>query len=259
MAAQLVLGSANELSGSLGAGSNYVALGPVGQVYGAAPPAFNHSQKVHSFDQAYDLDAADTNRPTLNVAATNVVTDATSSGIGVDSIGVQATSDAATANFLLTDYPKFALGVLGLSVSATLVHSESDASYVFGPDRCFLGGTASFGSLVIGGGLIGKTLTFSGTAAANTILYHSPTVTITLDKQVLSDFLPPGAIQPGGPMLPASGASAANGTVPIIAPNQITTDAIDIHLNHAPAFGLALSGDITLGVTSASLFPPLHA
>ena len=39
----------------------------------------------------------------------------------------------------------------------------------------------------------------------------------------------------------------------------ITTDALDIHLNNAHLFGRAISGDITFGVTSASLFPPLHA
>jgi hypothetical protein len=89
------------------------------------------------------------------------------------------------------------------------------------------------------GALIGETLTFSGDAAANTILYRSPSVTITLDKQMLSEFLPPSASSPTGP-------------------NQITTDALDIHLNNAHLFGRTISGDITLGVTSAALFPPLH-
>jgi hypothetical protein len=263
MFSQLVLGSANEVSGNLSDGAGNVSLGPVGEVYGTAPPAFNHSRKVHSFDQAYNLDATDPNRPTLNIAATNVVTDVTSSGLGIDNVGIRATSDAASANFVLTDFPKFALGILGLSVSATLVHSESDASYVFGPDRGFLGGEASFGSLVIGGALIGKTLSFSGTAAADTILFHSPTVTVTLDKQTLSGFYPPGPIQPGGPMIPASVALPVGPPLPIppiaIAPNQITTDAIDIQFTNASVFGRTFSGEITLGVTSASLFPPLHA
>ena len=79
-----------------------------------------------------------------------------------------------------------------------------------------------------------------GDAAANTILYQSSTVTITLDKQTLSDFLPPSTVAP-------------------IGPNRITTDAIDISLNNAHLGGQTLSGDIALGETSASLFPPLHA
>ena len=61
-----------------------------------------------------------------------------------------------------------------------------------GPNRGFVAGDASFGSLTISGSLVGfKTLKFSGDAAANTVLFHSSTVTITLDKRTLSDFLPP--------------------------------------------------------------------
>lgn len=88
--------------------------------------------------------------------------------------------------------------------------------------------------------LIGKTLKFSGDAAANTILYHSASVTVTPDQQTLSDFLPPSA--------PTA-----------IAPNQITTDALDIHLTNAHVFGKTISGDILFGQSSASLFPPVHA
>jgi hypothetical protein len=61
-------------------------------------------------------------------------------------------------------------------------------------------------------------------------------VTITLDKQTISDFLPPSA-----------GA---------VAPNRITTDALDIHLNNARLFGKTISGDIMLGKSSAALWPP---
>jgi hypothetical protein len=95
-----------------------------------------------------------------------------------------------------------------LDVRASFIHSESSASYVFGPDRGFLAGDASFGSLTISGALIGKTVTFSGTAAADTVLYSSPTETITLDKQTVSDFLPPSDTGVG--------------------PNRITRDALDI-------------------------------
>ena len=175
------------------------------------------------------------NQPTLQIDATNLVNTANSAGLGVDAVSTQATSDLGSANIVLTDNPLRDLSILGLSVSAKLIHSESDASYVFGPNQGFLGGGASFGSLMIGGALIGKTLTFAGTPTANTILYQSASVTITLDKQTLSEFLPPSGLAP-------------------IRPNRITTDAIDISLNHAHLFGTTISGDITLGETSASLF-----
>lgn len=85
----------------------------------------------------------------------------------------------------------------------------------------------------------GQTLTFHGEAAIDTIMYQSPTVTITLDKQTLSEFLPPS---------PASSAS------PPIMPNRITTDAPNIQFNNAQLFGTAISGNIAVGKSSASVF-----
>jgi hypothetical protein len=240
MFSQLVLSSADGLIGSLDVGNTQTSFGPVGEVSGAAPPAFHHTAGVVVFDHTYNLDPSNFLHPTLHIDATKIVNTVSSPGSGIDNISTQATSSIGSANFLLTDNPPDIVSILGLSVSATFVHSESNASYVFGPNRGFLSGDASFGSLTISGSLIGKILTFSGDAAANTVFYKSPTVTITLDKQTLSDFLPPSASGPVGP-------------------NQITTDALDIHLNNAHLFGRAISGDITLGVTSASLFPPLHA
>jgi hypothetical protein len=99
--------------------------------------------------------------------------------------------------------------------------------------------TRNFGSITISGSLVGfKTLTFSGHAAANTVLFHSSTVTVTLDKQTLSDFLPP----------------VAAGAAPRVLANRITTDALDIQLNKAPLLGQTITGDIRLGETSATHF-----
>jgi len=240
MFSQLVLSSADGLIGSLDVGSSQPSFGPVAEVSGAAPPAFHHTSSASVVDHTYNLDPSSFLDPTLHIDATRIFSIASSRGIGIDNISTQATSNIGSANFLLTDNPPDIVSILGLSVSATFVHSESDASYVFGANRGVLSGDASFGSLTISGALIGKMRAFSGDAAANTVFYKSPTVTITLDKQTLSDFLPP----------------SASGSV---GPNQITTDALDIHLNNAHLFGRAISGDITFGVTSASLFPPLHA
>jgi hypothetical protein len=77
-----------------------------------------------------------------------------------------------------------------LSVKATGMESESNSS--IGPNGdSFLSGDASFHSLTVTGALGGgETLTFSGSAAADMVLYKSSTVTITLDEQTL--LLPPG-------------------------------------------------------------------
>jgi hypothetical protein len=235
---RLLLSSADSLSGYLDAGRSQTSFGPVGQAAGAAPPAFHQTRRIAAFKHSYGGDAP--NQAFLQIDATNLVNTANSPGLGVDAISTQATSDLGSANIVLTDNALKDVSILGLAVSATLIHSESDASFVFGQTQGYLGGSASFGSLKIGGALIGKTLSFAGTPTANTILYQSASVTITLDKQTLSEFLPPSGLAP-------------------IGPNRITTDAIDISLNHAHLFGTTISGNFTLGETSASLFPPFHA
>ncbi len=71
-------------------------------------------------------------------------------------------------------------------------------------------------------------MTCSGNAAP--VLYKSSTVTITLDEQTL---LPPPTASSG-----------------IIGPT-ITTDAIDIQLNHAKFAGLTITGNFDIGQRSA--------
>jgi len=240
MSQPLVFSSADSLSGDLEVGSSQTSFGPIGLAAGAAPPAFDSTQTVDAFNQTYNLDHADPNLLTLQVQATKLVNNASSAGLGTDNISAQATANIQSPGFLLTDNPLSTLSFLGLSASATFINSNSDASYVYGPNRGSLSGDASFGSLTISGALVGgETLSFSGDAAANTILYKSPTVTITLDKQTLSDLLP------------------TSGPAPV-SPSRITTDALDIQLKNAPLSGNMISGDIVLGETTASLLPPLH-
>ncbi len=132
------------------------------------------------------------------------------------------------------------LSILGLSVEATGIHSDSNSSFMFGPNEGSHSGDASFHSLTITGALVGgETLKFSGDAAPDTVLYKSSTVTITLDEQML--LFPPAAT--GG----------------IIGPS-ITTDAIDIQFNNAKFAGQTITGDFAIGQSSASyaLMPP-HA
>jgi hypothetical protein len=161
---------------------------------------------------------------------------ASSAGLGVDEIGANGTADFSSAHFLLTDSVGTGPTVLGLSVAATGVHSDSNSSFVF-PDRGFLAGDASFHSLTITGALVGgRTLTFSGDAKPDTVLYSSPTVTITLDEQRL--LLPPTAT--GG----------------VIGP-MISTDAIDIQFHDAKLLGNTISGHFDFGQSSAN-FALIH-
>jgi hypothetical protein len=72
------------------------------------------------------------------------------------------------------------------------------------------------------------------------VLFHSSTVTITLDKQTLTDFLPP--------------VSAGAGPVPALLRDRITTVALDIQFNKAPLFGQTVTGDVRIGESSATYF-----
>jgi hypothetical protein len=99
-------------------------------------------------------------------------------------------------------------------------------------NRSSVTGNASFGSLNLSGALLGKTLTFSGDAAPNTVLFSSPTVTVTLDRQTVSDLI-------------------SSGLTKTLTPVGITTQAIDISLHDATLFGRSVSGDITIGQASA--------
>jgi hypothetical protein len=66
-------------------------------------------------------------------------------------------------------------------VEATGIRSDSNVS-----SAGSLTGGASFNLLTLSGELVnGDTLTFSGNAAPDTVLYKSSTVTITLDEQTL--------------------------------------------------------------------------
>jgi hypothetical protein len=236
----LVSSSADSFTGNLNADGLTTPIDPFAPVSGSAPPAYDDTSRMGSFDCTYDLTSAEANTLSLTMQATDMVNTAKSPGIGVDEIGASGAADLGSASFVLADSrgPMPSLSVLGLSVEATGVHSGSDSSFVFGPDTGSLGGDASFHSLKVTGALVnGDTLTFSGNAAKDTVLYSSPTVTITLDDQTL--MLPPAA------------------TSGIIGPT-ITTDAIDIQFNHAKFAGQTITGDFDIGQSSASyaLIPP---
>jgi hypothetical protein len=230
----IVSSSADSFSGILNADGFPTTIDRFAPVSGSAPPAYDDTRRIASFDHTYDLTSAEANTLSLTMQATHMLNNADSGGIGVDEIGASGKADLGSASFVLADRPgpMLPLSILGLSVEATGIHSDSNSSFVFGPNQGSLGGDASFHSLTVRGALVnGDTLTFSGDAAPDTVLYKSSTVTITLDEQTL--LLPPAA------------------TSGIIGPS-ITTDAIDIQFNHAKFAGQTITGDFAIGQSSAS-------
>jgi hypothetical protein len=235
---KLVSSAADSFSGSLNADGFMTTVAPFAQVFSSGPPAYDQTRSAPYFDHLYELTPAEANDLSFRMQATQMLNSASSAGIGVDEIGANGQADIGAASLLLTDtFGPTGLTALGLSVEATGIRSESDSSFVFGPNRGSLASDASFRSLTISGALLGgRTLTFSGDALPNTVLYSSATVTITLDKQ--SELLPPAAA--GG----------------VIGPT-IFTDAIDIQFNGARFFGNSISGHFDIGQSSAS-YPLIH-
>lgn len=231
----VVSSSADGLAVHLSFDGRATQVGPIAHVRGSAEPAYDHTASVARLDRTLGLEPGNPLDPNLRIQALGIHTEAASAGMGIDSVSASGTANVDSANFVLTDNPLFPrgiLGLLGLSVSASHIHAAADYSHVYGMNKSFVTGDASFGSLRLGGALIGKTLTFSGDAAPNTVLFSSPTVTVTLDRQIVSDLI-------------------SGGLTKTLTPEGITTQAIDISLRNATLFGKSVSGDIVIGEAAA--------
>ena len=150
---ELVSSSADSFSGNLDADGFTTTIGRSHRVSGSAPPAYDDTSRIASFDHTYDLTPAEANTLSLTMQATHMVNNAKSAGIGVDEIGASGAADLGSASFVLADTPgpMQPLSKLGLSVEATGVKSGSDSSFVFGPNEGFISGDASFHSLTVTG------------------------------------------------------------------------------------------------------------
>ena len=171
---ELVSSSADSFSGKLDADGFTTTIAPFHRVSGSAPPAYDDTSRIASFDRTYDLTPAEANTLSLTMQTTHMVNNAESAGIGVDEIGASGAADLGSASFVLADTlgPMLPLSIFGLSVNATGIRSGSDSSFVFGPNEGSLAGDASFHLLTVTGALVGgDTLTFSGNAAPDTVLY----------------------------------------------------------------------------------------
>jgi len=240
-AAPFISSSAYGLSVDLTFSGSATQYGPIASVEGGAPPAYDESRTVARLSDALSLAPGSPANPTLRIDAADITTRAASPGFGVDFISAHGETDLGSVGLVLATNPAppAGLGLLGLSLSASDVRSRADFSTLFGANRNFATGGASFGSLTLGGALIGTTLTFSGDAAANTVLFSSDTATVTLDRQSVASLI-----------------SCTVGAGCTTTPVGITTDALDIQLRDASLFGGVVSGDIIIGQSFAGRTAP---
>jgi hypothetical protein len=168
----------------------------------------------------------------LNLGASKA--SAANAGIGVDSEswGANAEVDSVQASINLNPLPPAGpFPQPFLNITADKVKADAGLSIVF-PSSDTVSSGAKIGHLKISGSALGAaTVHYSGSPAVNTVIYNSPTVTITLNKRELSGVI----------------------TCPpcMFTPHLIETDAVDIELHQAPWRGNKYSGHIVIGRTSA--------
>ena len=212
-------------------------LGPIGFVSHNNSGAYDKSVHVGSVNENAPI-VAQPVAPTIFINASGINSEVKSSGIGVDSETTQASASVDRAALMpnLNPLPPSGLPFPQpyLQVQSSGVSSQANFNTVF-PSFTSATGSSSVRSLKIIGSLVGTSpLTYSGSAPPNTVIYDSPTVTITLNKQIKEEVIT--CTLPGGCVTKVY---------------AITVDAVDISLNKADVDGYKITGDIVLGESQA--------
>jgi hypothetical protein len=211
-------------------------LGPVGKVSHDNNGTYDKTVHVGKINETAPI--IDQNpTPTIFLNAGDVNSEVKSSGIEIDSETSQATSSIGNASLMLNlnPLPPSANSVVPipyLQVMGKNFTSQASFNTVF-PSNITATGSASVHNLQIIGSLVGgQTLTYSGSAPPNTVLYDSPTVTITLNRQMEVGLI---SCSPDCKFTPYS----------------ITVTAVAIDLNKADIDGHKVTGEIVIGESTA--------
>jgi hypothetical protein len=217
------------------------SLGPVLDVAGSAPPAYTRTRTLANFTGSVaipPLVPSGSVAPVVakfSASARGLKSHVASGGIQIDFVSAVGTAKIDSANLSITQSgpPGSTIPVLlYLGVTASGVAASATYSHIF-PLAPTVTGSASFAALSVSGSLLdGKTVTYTGSAPANTVLFQSPTVTVTAHQQLIAGVISCG---PGCTFTPST----------------ISVRALDINLNNAMIDGHAVTGDIVLGDASA--------
>jgi hypothetical protein len=222
-------------SGNASSQGTATALPPVGYVKGSGK--YDKRALVPYASESLGLVSAGNLIGAVSVTAAAVSSHVSGTGGAVPKVVAEADGSVGSVQMAVELIPPpgstqpAAAPLLTLSMSN--LASSLSASQML-PSVAVLSGTASFGSLTIGGSLLPSTLTFSGAAPANTVLYDAPHITVTLNEQIVT-----GAIQ----------------CVPKCAfvPQSMTADALAIHINGALVLGKVFNTNFKFGETHAQV------
>jgi hypothetical protein len=217
---------------------NTVPFGPLAEIAGAAPPAYADRVAAARVQEVVPIVAGALPAPSLFVDAALFASHVASRGFGIDAISAEADSRGRDIQIaLMLNPPPPANGRPPqpqpfLMLSARRIEATANSSLVV-PDHTTVDAGASFDRLVANGSLLGnQKVEFSGEAAKNKILFQSPNVTITLNRQLLTGLI-------------------SCGLVCTFTADRIETGAVDVVLSDADLFGRRVSGEIVLGRAAA--------
>jgi hypothetical protein len=209
-------------------------LGPVAAVAGQASGKYDLTRKVATASDTTIL-APQLLRPTAFVSAANLTSHVSASGFGIDSRSSHADATVGEEAVRLFTAPPPGSGlpdVLYLTVTTREAIASANFSQTV-PMANFANGSAQVGSLSVSGRLLGAaTISYSGQAPANTVVYDSPTVTITVNRQLTSGVV-----------------SCSQRCT--FSPSKIDVAAVDVELHEAAIGGTKVSGHILISDTIA--------
>jgi hypothetical protein len=208
-------------------------LGPLDPVAGTAPPGYSKTIDLSNVRRSVHLTEGSV-VPTLTVSAVQLVSHVASSGISVDSVSAEGEAQVSGLDITLTLFPLPPDPVPQpfLHLTANRIISTANFSQIFpGPGRTR--STARFDGLVIAGSLVRSApIRLTGTVPYDTELFHSDTMTITLNQHLVRGII---SCSPKC----------------VFSQTSVAADAIDITLKNANLDGRIVSGNITIAQTQA--------
>ncbi|HEY2177661.1 MAG TPA: hypothetical protein VGH15_03700 [Caulobacteraceae bacterium] len=227
-------GSAQGIEVTLDAQGIATQLGPIAAVEGPSTGKYDVSKTVASASETV-IAAPLISRPSAHVTATNLTSHAAASGWGVDARSSAADAAVGSGRMNLFTDPAGPSGlpaVLYLAVSVQEALSTASFSQVAGGSN-YADGSARIGALNVSGQLLGgASVKFAGPAPANKIIYQSPSLTITVNRQIRSETITCAATCQ-------------------VTPTAIDVAAVDVELHDAMVGGTRISGHILVADDTA--------
>jgi hypothetical protein len=236
MAQTVPSNTAFALTGSLSSQGTATSIARVGRTAGSGTSPYAYRASVPMFSEALGLVSNGNLIGEMAVVLSGASAHVSSNGVGGATVRAEADVSIASVNVTLSLMPTAANPAPTplLSMSATdLATGSTDAQMLPFPGAT--SGVANFGTFTLSGSLVGgQTLTFSGSAAPNTVVYDDPNLTVTLNHQM------------------QTGEIVCTPTCLFI-PSALTSTAIAVEMHKEIIAGKPANGNLLIGQTEAQL------